>query len=195
MSYGTVHCILKDTECKTVFTKLAVKLFSLLVVTQCESASHVSLCLLPIKNINDRWQKLPLVQWRIFFYCAVHIVVLLSVWQYVWFLMFQRTIMSSDLLVDLQDDLGGDDSPSAALDQLKLVQSKQWPPDDPVSLSKSGECPRSCKFQFVLFCKITYQKKIWVLVSGHKRKQLPRTHFITNTHHRLYLEPSGFQLR
>lgn len=54
--------------------------------------------------------------------------------------------MSSDLLVDLHDDLGGDDSPSAALDQLKLVQSKQWPPDDPVSLSKSGECPRSCVF-------------------------------------------------
>ncbi len=48
--------------------------------------------------------------------------------------------MSSDLLVDLHDDLGGDDSPSAALDQLKLVQDKQWPPDDPVSLSKSGEC-------------------------------------------------------
>ncbi|XP_052008176.1 rho GTPase-activating protein 1-like [Xyrauchen texanus] len=45
--------------------------------------------------------------------------------------------MSSDLLVDLHDDLGGDDSPSAALDQLKLVQDKQWPPDDPVSLSKS----------------------------------------------------------
>uniref|UniRef100_A0A673IBA0 Rho GTPase-activating protein 1-like n=1 Tax=Sinocyclocheilus rhinocerous TaxID=307959 RepID=A0A673IBA0_9TELE len=39
--------------------------------------------------------------------------------------------MSSDLLVDLHDDLGGDDSPSAALDQLKLVQDKQWPPDDP----------------------------------------------------------------
>jgi len=48
--------------------------------------------------------------------------------------------MSSDLLVDLQDDLGGDDSPSAALDQLKLVQDKQWLPDDPVNLSKSGEC-------------------------------------------------------
>lgn len=48
--------------------------------------------------------------------------------------------MSSDLLVDFQDDLGGDDSPSAALDQLKLVQDKQWPPDDPFSLSKSGEC-------------------------------------------------------
>ncbi|XP_056609862.1 rho GTPase-activating protein 1 [Triplophysa dalaica] len=46
--------------------------------------------------------------------------------------------MSSDLLVDLHYDLGGDDSPSAALDQLKLVQSKQWPPDDPCSLSKSG---------------------------------------------------------
>lgn len=46
--------------------------------------------------------------------------------------------MSSDLLVDLHDDLGGDDSPSAALDHLKLVQSKQWPPDDPVSLSKSA---------------------------------------------------------
>ncbi|XP_048040881.1 rho GTPase-activating protein 1 isoform X1 [Megalobrama amblycephala] len=50
----------------------------------------------------------------------------------------RRTIMSSDLLVDLQDDLGGDDSPSAALDQLKLVQDKQWLPDDPVSLSKSA---------------------------------------------------------
>uniref|UniRef100_A0A8C1AJ40 Rho GTPase activating protein 1 n=1 Tax=Cyprinus carpio carpio TaxID=630221 RepID=A0A8C1AJ40_CYPCA len=46
--------------------------------------------------------------------------------------------MSSDLLVDLHDDLGGDDSPSAALDQLKLVQDKQWLPDDPVSLSKSA---------------------------------------------------------
>ncbi|KTF81313.1 hypothetical protein cypCar_00021064 [Cyprinus carpio] len=46
--------------------------------------------------------------------------------------------MSSDLLVDFHDDLGGDDSPSAALDQLKLVQEKQWPPDDPVSLSKSA---------------------------------------------------------
>uniref|UniRef100_A0AAR2KI48 Rho-GAP domain-containing protein n=1 Tax=Pygocentrus nattereri TaxID=42514 RepID=A0AAR2KI48_PYGNA len=46
--------------------------------------------------------------------------------------------MSSDLLVDLHDDLGGDDSPSAALDQLKLVQDKQWPPDDPVSISKSA---------------------------------------------------------
>ncbi|TRY82396.1 hypothetical protein DNTS_002482 [Danionella cerebrum] len=49
-----------------------------------------------------------------------------------------RTIMSSDLLVDLHDDLGGDDSPSAALDQLKLVQDKQWLPDDPSSLSKSA---------------------------------------------------------
>ncbi|KAI2662551.1 Rho GTPase-activating protein 1 [Labeo rohita] len=46
--------------------------------------------------------------------------------------------MSSDLLVDLHDDLGGDDSPSAALDQLKLVQDKQWPPDDPAGLSKSA---------------------------------------------------------
>ncbi|XP_066509358.1 rho GTPase-activating protein 1-like [Hoplias malabaricus] len=46
--------------------------------------------------------------------------------------------MSSDLLVDLHDDLGRDDSPSAALDQLKLVQDKQWPPDDPVSISKSA---------------------------------------------------------
>ncbi|KAI5618575.1 rho GTPase-activating protein 1 [Silurus asotus] len=50
----------------------------------------------------------------------------------------QRTIMSSDLLVDLNDELGGDDSPSAALDQLKLVPEKQWPQDDPVSLSKSA---------------------------------------------------------
>ncbi|KAF7687867.1 rho GTPase-activating protein 1 [Silurus meridionalis] len=46
--------------------------------------------------------------------------------------------MSSDLLVDLNDELGGDDSPSAALDQLKLVPEKQWPQDDPVSLSKSA---------------------------------------------------------
>ncbi|KAK2819666.1 hypothetical protein Q7C36_021312 [Tachysurus vachellii] len=45
--------------------------------------------------------------------------------------------MSSDLLVDLHDELGGDDSPSAALDQLKLVPEKQWPQDDPVSVSKS----------------------------------------------------------
>jgi len=52
--------------------------------------------------------------------------------------------MSSDLLVDLQDDLGGDDSPSAALDQLKLVQDKQWPPDDPFSMSKSGKCVCVC---------------------------------------------------
>lgn len=48
--------------------------------------------------------------------------------------------MSSDLLVDLHDELGGDDSPGAALDQLKLVPEKQWPQDDPVSVSKSGEC-------------------------------------------------------
>lgn len=42
--------------------------------------------------------------------------------------------MSSDQLVDLQDD-----SPSpAALDHLQLVQSNQWPPDEPVSLSKSA---------------------------------------------------------
>ncbi|KAF4094434.1 hypothetical protein AMELA_G00014920 [Ameiurus melas] len=50
----------------------------------------------------------------------------------------QRTVMSSDLLVDLHDELGGDDSPSAALDQLKLVPEKQWPQDDPVSVSKSA---------------------------------------------------------
>ncbi|KAF5892983.1 rho GTPase-activating protein 1, partial [Clarias magur] len=49
-----------------------------------------------------------------------------------------RTVMSSDLLVDLSDDLGGDDSPSAALDQLKLVPEKQWPQDEPVSVSKSS---------------------------------------------------------
>lgn len=49
--------------------------------------------------------------------------------------------MSSDLLVDLHDELGGDDSPGAALDQLKLVPEKQWPQDDPdpVGVSKSGE--------------------------------------------------------
>lgn len=47
--------------------------------------------------------------------------------------------MSSDLLVDLHDELGGDDSPSASLDQLKLVPEKQWPQDDPVSNSKSSE--------------------------------------------------------
>ncbi|XP_060767045.1 rho GTPase-activating protein 1 [Neoarius graeffei] len=46
--------------------------------------------------------------------------------------------MSSDLLGDLHDELGGDDSPSAALDQLKLVPEKQWPQDDPVSISKSA---------------------------------------------------------
>lgn len=60
--------------------------------------------------------------------------------------------MSSDLLVDLHDELGGDDSPSAALDQLKLVPEKQWPQDDPVSVSKSGECShcfkRSCLKNF-----------------------------------------------
>ncbi|XP_030620919.1 rho GTPase-activating protein 1 [Chanos chanos] len=49
---------------------------------------------------------------------------------------FPRTAMSSDL-VDFQDELGGDDSPSNALDQLKLVQDKQWPADDSVAMSKS----------------------------------------------------------
>uniref|UniRef100_A0A8C8H3X7 Rho GTPase-activating protein 1-like n=1 Tax=Oncorhynchus tshawytscha TaxID=74940 RepID=A0A8C8H3X7_ONCTS len=40
--------------------------------------------------------------------------------------------MSSDLLVDLNDDLGVDDPPSNALDQLKLspMGDKLWPPDD-----------------------------------------------------------------
>ncbi|XP_053472432.1 rho GTPase-activating protein 1 [Ictalurus furcatus] len=51
--------------------------------------------------------------------------------------------MSSDLLVDLHDELGGDDSPSAALDQLKLVPEKQWPQDDPVSISKSATVIKS----------------------------------------------------
>ncbi|XP_062845391.1 rho GTPase-activating protein 1 [Trichomycterus rosablanca] len=46
--------------------------------------------------------------------------------------------MSSDLLVDLHDELGGDDSPSAALDQLKLVTDKQWSQDNPVTISKSA---------------------------------------------------------
>uniref|UniRef100_A0A8C8JH87 Uncharacterized protein n=1 Tax=Oncorhynchus tshawytscha TaxID=74940 RepID=A0A8C8JH87_ONCTS len=46
--------------------------------------------------------------------------------------------MSSDLLVDLNDDLGVDDPPSNALDQLKLspMGDKLWPPDDS-SMSKS----------------------------------------------------------
>lgn len=60
--------------------------------------------------------------------------------------------MSSDLLVDLSDDLGGDDSPGAALDQLKLVPEKQWPQDEPVSVSKSCEC-QTClnEFTFQVF--------------------------------------------
>ncbi|XP_067104705.1 rho GTPase-activating protein 1 [Osmerus mordax] len=39
--------------------------------------------------------------------------------------------MSSDLLVDLSDDLGADDPSSNALDHLKLspMEDKQWPPD------------------------------------------------------------------
>ncbi|KAG9352162.1 hypothetical protein JZ751_020575 [Albula glossodonta] len=47
--------------------------------------------------------------------------------------------MASDLLVDLQDDLAGEDTPNSALDQLKLspMEDKQWPPDDTASLSKS----------------------------------------------------------
>uniref|UniRef100_A0A6Q2ZNF7 Rho GTPase activating protein 1 n=1 Tax=Esox lucius TaxID=8010 RepID=A0A6Q2ZNF7_ESOLU len=46
--------------------------------------------------------------------------------------------MSSDLLVDLNDDLGGDEPPSNALDQLKLspMGDKLWPPDDS-NMSKS----------------------------------------------------------
>lgn len=46
--------------------------------------------------------------------------------------------MSSDLLVDLNDDLGVDDPSSNALDQLKLspMGDKLWPPDDS-SMSKS----------------------------------------------------------
>ncbi|XP_038846723.1 rho GTPase-activating protein 1 isoform X2 [Salvelinus namaycush] len=46
--------------------------------------------------------------------------------------------MSSDLLVDLNDDLGVDDPPSNALNQLKLspMGDKLWPPDDS-SMSKS----------------------------------------------------------
>lgn len=72
--------------------------------------------------------------------------------------------MSSDLLVDLHD-LGGDDSPSAALDQLKLVQSKQWPPDDPCSLSKSGECLRSCLCFFNMFQQDYFLTKKFELYS------------------------------
>ncbi|KAL1007038.1 hypothetical protein UPYG_G00081100 [Umbra pygmaea] len=46
--------------------------------------------------------------------------------------------MSSDLLVDLSDDLGGDEAPSNSLDQLKLspMGDKLWPPDDS-NMSKS----------------------------------------------------------
>ncbi|KAJ7985775.1 hypothetical protein DPEC_G00343970 [Dallia pectoralis] len=46
--------------------------------------------------------------------------------------------MSSDLLVDLNDDLVGDEHPSNALDQLKLspMGDKLWPPDDS-NMSKS----------------------------------------------------------
>ncbi|TSQ58054.1 Rho GTPase-activating protein 1 [Bagarius yarrelli] len=46
--------------------------------------------------------------------------------------------MSSELLVDLHDELGGDDSPGAALEQLKLVPEKQWPQDEHVSVNKSA---------------------------------------------------------
>ncbi|XP_028812083.1 rho GTPase-activating protein 1 [Denticeps clupeoides] len=47
--------------------------------------------------------------------------------------------MSSEILVDFQDDLAGDDAPSNALDQLKLspMEEKQWPPDDLANMSKS----------------------------------------------------------
>ncbi|KAJ8413137.1 hypothetical protein AAFF_G00107190 [Aldrovandia affinis] len=47
--------------------------------------------------------------------------------------------MASDLLVDLQDDLAGEDTPNSALDQLKLspMEDKQWPPDDTTTPSKS----------------------------------------------------------
>uniref|UniRef100_A0AAY4B0Y7 Rho GTPase-activating protein 1 n=1 Tax=Denticeps clupeoides TaxID=299321 RepID=A0AAY4B0Y7_9TELE len=48
--------------------------------------------------------------------------------------------MSSEILVDFQDDLAGDDAPSNALDQLKLspMEEKQWPPDDLANMSKSS---------------------------------------------------------
>ncbi|KAL2088769.1 hypothetical protein ACEWY4_015668 [Coilia grayii] len=53
----------------------------------------------------------------------------------------QRTTMSSasEILVDFQDDLAGDDAPSNALDQLKLspMEDKQWPSDNLASMSKS----------------------------------------------------------
>lgn len=64
--------------------------------------------------------------------------------------------MSSDLLVDLHDELGGDDSPSAALDQLKLVPEKQWPQDDPVSGSKSGERQSQHRFQPFFLCVVLF---------------------------------------
>lgn len=48
---------------------------------------------------------------------------------------------ASEILVDFQDDLAGDDTPSNALDHLKLspMEDKQWPSDDMASMSKSGK--------------------------------------------------------
>lgn len=48
---------------------------------------------------------------------------------------------ASEILVDFQDDLAGDDAPSNALDHLKLspMEDKQWPSDDMASMSKSGK--------------------------------------------------------
>lgn len=49
--------------------------------------------------------------------------------------------MSSDLLVDLQEDLAGEDSANNALDQLKLspMDERHCLPDDVECLSKSGK--------------------------------------------------------
>lgn len=48
---------------------------------------------------------------------------------------------ASEILVDFQDELAGDDTPSNALDHLKLspMEDKQWPSDDLASMSKSGK--------------------------------------------------------
>ncbi|KAJ8247712.1 hypothetical protein GJAV_G00249440 [Gymnothorax javanicus] len=47
--------------------------------------------------------------------------------------------MASDLLVDLQEDLAGEDAPNSALDQLKLspMEDRLFPPDNVDILSKS----------------------------------------------------------
>lgn len=68
--------------------------------------------------------------------------------------------MSSDLLVDLNDDLGVDDPSSNALDQLKLspMGDKLWPPDDS-SMSKSGKNLKAVKRNAGPLCAVRNQIK------------------------------------